>query len=407
VTPATDTDALERTLREVCEHLAPIDTTPCSAGEREAAEWIAERLRAAGAEDVVLEDEPCWGTFPPTAAGLGLLGILGAVSVLSGRRARGLLLALTSVLGVLDEAENGPRVVRRVFRRKRTTVNVVARIGDADCERAFVLLAHHDAAQTGRLFDQGLQKKIHARFPGLLRRFKRQPPQWWIATAAPVGALVSALTRRRGPALAGIAAGALGEWLITDIWRSPTVPGANDNLSAVAAAVALAEKLRDEPIAGLRVWLVSAGAEETLQDGVRGFMRRHGDELDPARAWVLVPDTVGSPRLIMVEGEGPFWMQDYTDPSFRDLVEECAREGGIPLERGFHARASTDAVIPSRAGLPTVMLGSLNEWQMMSNYHLMSDVPENLDYGTIASVVRLADAVARKVSSAGPSLPSV
>jgi Iap family predicted aminopeptidase len=226
-----------------------------------------------------------------------------------------------------------------------------------------------------------------------------------MAMAAPGGALAGAVSRRRGPALAGVAGGALGLWLITDMWRSPTVPGANDNLSAVAAAVALAESLRDQPIAGLRVWLVSAGAEETLQDGVRGFMARHGSELDPASTWVLVPDTVGSPRLIMLEGEGPFWMHEYTDSSFRNLVERCASEEGIELERGFYARASTDAVIPSRAGLPTVMLGSLNDWQMMSNYHLMTDVPENLDYGTIADVVRLARSVGKALAtlSAAPA----
>jgi len=43
-------DALQRTLREVCEQLAPIDKTACSPGEREAAEWIAARLRTAGVE---------------------------------------------------------------------------------------------------------------------------------------------------------------------------------------------------------------------------------------------------------------------------------------------------------------------------------------------------------------------
>jgi hypothetical protein len=395
---ATDTSAVQRTLREVCEHLAPIDTTPCSPGEREAAEWIAERLRAAGATEVALEDEASWGPFPPTVAALGVIGVFGALSVLSGHRVRGVALGLASALGVLDEAENGPRIVRRAFRRRMTTVNVVARLGDRDAERTLVLLAHHDAAQTGRLFDQGLQRKIYERFPGLLQRFKHQPPQWWIATAAPLGALATALTRRRWPALAGAAGGLLGVYLIADVWRSPTVPGANDNLSAVAAAIALAERLRDRPIPGLRVWLVSAGAEETLQDGVRGFISRHRAELDPASTWVLVPDTVGSPRLIMVEGEGPFWMREYTDPAFRDLVERCAHEEGIALERGFHARASTDAVIPSRAGLATAMLGSLNEWQMMSNYHLMTDVPENLDYGTIENVVALAHAVGRALA---------
>ena len=44
VSPAGDT--LEGTLREVVETLAPIDRTPCSPGEREAAEWLATRLQA-------------------------------------------------------------------------------------------------------------------------------------------------------------------------------------------------------------------------------------------------------------------------------------------------------------------------------------------------------------------------
>jgi acetylornithine deacetylase/succinyl-diaminopimelate desuccinylase-like protein len=389
----------EETLREVCEHLAAIDTTPCSPGEREAAEWIAERLRAAGVTDVVLEDEPSWGSFAPTATGLGVIGVLGAAAALARRPKTGVLLGLASILGVLDEAENGPRVVRRVFRRRQTTVNVTGRLGDPNAPRTLVILAHHDAAQTGKVFDQTLQRTINERFPGLLQRFKSQPPQWWIAAAAPLGALITAITGRRRPAMLGVALGSLGTYLAADIWRSPTVPGANDNLSAVAVIVSLAERLRDEPIDNLRIWLVSAGAEETLQDGIRGFMARHGSELLDANAWFLVPDTVGSPDLIMVEGEGPFWMHEYSNPAFRDLVERCATELGIPLERGFHARASTDAVIPSRAGFPTVMLGSLNEWRAMSNYHQMTDVPENLDYGTIADVARLAYAVAETLAS--------
>jgi hypothetical protein len=109
-------------------------------------------------------------------------------------------------------------------------------------------------------------------------------------------------------------------------------------------------------------------------------------------------DAIGSPRLIMLEGEGPFWMQDYTDPSFRDLIELRAAEQGIALERGFRARASTDSVITSRAGYPSACLCALNEWHAMSNYHLMSDTPDNLNYGTIAEAARVAYAVAQRLS---------
>jgi len=62
---------LEGILSEVVEALAPLERTPCSPGERLAAEWLAERLRAVAGVEVALEDEPSWGTFPPTATGLG------------------------------------------------------------------------------------------------------------------------------------------------------------------------------------------------------------------------------------------------------------------------------------------------------------------------------------------------
>jgi hypothetical protein len=53
-----DTDTLQATLREVVETLAVIDRPPCSPGERAAAEWLAERLRAVAGVEVALEDEP-------------------------------------------------------------------------------------------------------------------------------------------------------------------------------------------------------------------------------------------------------------------------------------------------------------------------------------------------------------
>jgi len=55
-------EALLATLREVVERLAPIERTPCSAGEREAAQWLARRLGAIAQLEVALEDEPAWGT---------------------------------------------------------------------------------------------------------------------------------------------------------------------------------------------------------------------------------------------------------------------------------------------------------------------------------------------------------
>jgi hypothetical protein len=397
VSPASDT--LEATLREVVETLAVIDRPPCSPGERAAAEWLAQRIRAVAGVEVELEDEPSWGIFAPTVTGLGVLGMVAAALTLRGRRVLGALLAASTLAGIVDEAQNGPRLLRRLVRRRRTTVNLIARAGEQDGAGTLVVLAHHDAPQTGILFDQTLQRRIYERAPQVIERFKTSAPQWWLGLAGPLATLVAALRGRRAPARAGLLLGAVGSALVADVWRSPTVPGANDNLSGVAALVALAELLRDRPLPGLRVLLVSCGAEETLQDGVRAFLARHRHELEPGHTWFANLDTIGSPHLVSLEAEGPVWMESYKGPWLRDLLATCAKRIDVDLQRGFRARASTDSVIPSRAGYPIVTLVSMTDWRSLANYHLPSDVPANLDFDTVADATRLVYELARSLAS--------
>lgn len=387
------------TLHEVIEALAPIERPPASDGERQAAEWLAARLSAAGAASAELESEPGWGIFPPTVTGLAALGTLGAALVLAGRRLAGGMAATMALAGLVDEIENGPRVFRRALRRQRTLTNVVARAGETSAERTLVVLAHHDAPQTGLIFDQTLQRKLFETWPNFMDRFKTSIPQWWGTLAGPLATVASALSGRRGGARAGLLTGAVATGLLGDIWRSQTVPGANDNLSGVAGLVGLAELLKQKPLPGLRVLLVSCGAEEALQDGIRGFMASHADELPVERTWFLNLETTGSPHLASLEGEGPVHMQDYTDPGFRDLIADCAREAGFELERDLRSRASTDSVIPSRAGYPTATIGSVTFWRGLANYHWPTDVPENVDYGTVANATSLAYLVAERMAA--------
>jgi hypothetical protein len=410
--PSLDDAKLVAILREVVETLAPLDRTPCSEGEREAGQWLAERMRRTPGVHVELEDEDSWGTFPPTSTGLGLLGLAGALSVLRGQRATGGLLALGAFAGIVDEAHNGPRVLRRLVRRRRRTANVIATIEPGGAPAAqtpstLVVHAHHDAPQTGALFDQTLQRRLYERAPQVLERFKTPLPQWWIGLGGCLATVAAALSGRRGFARVGAAVGLLGTAAVADIWRNETVQGANDNLSGVAALVALAQMLHDDPVPGVRVLLVSCGAEETLQDGVRAYVTRHRGELDPARTAFVNLDTVGSPHLVMLEAEGPVRMEEYTGPWLRDLMAERAERLGIALQRGFRARASTDSVIPSRAGYATAALVSMTDWRSPANYHLPSDVPANLDYASVADAARLvfdvAHALPRTPDGALPS----
>jgi hypothetical protein len=392
----------EETLREVVETLAAMNRTPCSPGEWEAAAWLEQRLKAAGCHEVALEEEHSWGPWPPTLTGLGILAAVAGGLVLRGRKGFGTIAAAAGLAGIVDEIQNGPRILRKAVRRRRTTVNVVARSGDPDTDNTLVVLAHHDAAQTGLIFDQRAARAVHRRAPEFSARQKDGPPVWWPVIGGPLLTIAGAITGRRGLARSGLALSIASLGFVADIARSPTVPGANDNLSGVAALVALAELLAAHPVRGLQVALVSCGAEETLQDGIRAFVDRHRDELTRGRTWVLNLDTIGSPHLVLLEGEGPVWMEHYADPSFRDLIASRAADIGITIERGVRSRASTDGIICSRAGLPTATLISFEPWRLPSNYHLMSDVPEHLHYSTVGDAARLAHAVATSLASNPP-----
>ena len=63
----------------------------------------------------------------------------------------------------------------------------------------------------------------------------------------------------------------------------------------------------------------------------------------------------------------------------------------------MRSRASTDAVIAARAGYPTATLVSIDRNKGLSNYHLMSDTPENVDLATVAAAVALTERVARAI----------
>ena len=70
--------------------------------------------------------------------------------------------------------------------------------------------------------------------------------------------------------LAGTAISAGYTAAMIEIGLRATVPGANDNLTGVAVLLSLARALseRGGPTPGLRVVLLSAGAEESHQEGM-------------------------------------------------------------------------------------------------------------------------------------------
>lgn len=385
----------EDELRARIARLAAIERPSASPGERRAAEAIAAELRESGAE-ARLEDERAHGTY------WWPLGIATGVAALAGVtpwRVRAGVVALTAAAAAIDDIRVGPRVLRSLLRR-RTTTNVVAEVGPRDAPRTVVLVAHHDAAHSGLVFHPELPRALARRFPGLLERANATPPTMWAAVAGPALAGLGALlglrrTRRAGTLLsAGFAAA------LADIGMRPVVPGANDNLSGVAVLMSVARALRDEPVDGVRVILLSTGSEESLMEGMVGFGRRHFPALPTATTSFVCIDTVGSPHLLLLEGEGMLGVKDYP-PEFVALVRECADRVGVSLVLGLRFRNATDGLIALNAGYPSAMLGSVDRFKFPTDYHWPTDTPENVNYDSVADAARLCHAVVERVGADG------
>src|SRR4051794_29379655 len=373
-------------LRATVEHLASFDRPSASDGECRAAEWIRGELESLGVPARV-EEESAVGSM---AIPLALLSAAGVLAALGGRRLAPL--GLLAAAGIVDDVSGGPQVFRRLLRH-RTTYNVVGEAGDPSVQETLVFVAHHDAAQGGLIYRPELTRLVADTFPGWYAKQTTSPQMLRLVAAGPALAAMPAL-RKLGLVLSAGSLLAFG-----DIATRTVVPGANDNLTAVAVLLELARLLREQPVEGVRVLLVSTGSEESFMEGMRAWVRRHGPSLDRERTRVIVLETLGSPELILLEGEGMIWMTDY-DLEVRDFIAAAAQDAGAPLRRGLKLGFATDALSALRAGFRTATLASCDEYKMPANYHSQRDIPRNVDYETVAAGARVAEAAIRRAESA-------
>jgi hypothetical protein len=396
---AATADEVQDRLRATIEPLAALDRLPCSPGEAEAAQRIADALREQG-HAVHVERDPVHGSYigpilacvvPAAATGTRLLRRR------RGARAQAAVAGLAGTALLWQDLAGGPRRWLRRRLPQAPTSTVVASVGPDDAAHTLVVHAHHDAARTSPIFDQGLPTLLWERFPERMAKLDRYPPLMWLVLAGPALVGLGALLGRRGAVRTGTAVAGGTAAVMAHMRTQPVVPGANDNLSGVALLVELGRRLaQDPPPPGVRVLLVAVGAEESNQDGMLRFMERHAARLPRDRTSFLCVDSVGSPELVLIEGEGFVRMRDY-DPRLRDHVADAARDAGVALRRGLRFTFATDALAPLRQGYAVCTLGSVNGAMLPSNYHWPTDTAANVDLATVAAAVDVAEAAIRRL----------
>lgn len=381
-------------LRDDVAALAAMRRDSAGAGEREAAGWIAGRLREAGVEDVAVEPFRGQRHFGPAQAVPGLAGLLGA-------RIGGLPGAFIAAgaLAALELDGSGRAQPLRRWLPAGEGANVVARIpGEGP---TLVVLAHHDAARYGLSWHPALAEAGAAR-----RLRERRIDPYLLPEAAAFAAIAagSLLPGRAGRALrgAGSALTALAVALQLEAARGPVVPGASDNATAVAALLALVE----DPPTGVDLWLVSCGCEESGMEGMRAFLDAHAGELDAASTLVLGLDTLGAGTPIVLSGEGPVLEHRYAEEDLA-LVDRGARRAGVEPPQRWRIGGWTDPILARFAGLRTISMLSIGPKGVFTNYHRMTDTAENVDWASVGACLELARGIAREwIDEADIPVPS-
>jgi hypothetical protein len=129
-------------------------------------------------------------------------------------------------------------------------------------------------------------------------------------------------------------------------------------------------------------------------EGMRGFARRHFPSLPRETTRVICVESVGSPELIVIEGEGMIKMTDYPRET-REFLAAAGDAAGVPLRRGLRLGLATDGLIALKAGYPTATLASVTPYKFPANYHSQQDIARNVDFGSVEGAVRVCEAAVR------------
>jgi hypothetical protein len=245
---------------------------PCTDAERRAALWLHDDLRSRGHEAWV---ETVW-VRPQWPWSLALHSALGIAASLTSTAASlvipSLVVAALAFLSFGLELAGRPGLSTLLFFRRATQLVVVEPAVDGVGGKVILwITANVDAPPRGVVFRDGW-RRLGARL--------RPGPLVWVLIA--LGGVAAACAARVAGA-EGTLLGALqfvptlvlllAATAALDVALSAVAPGASDNASGVAAALALHEELSADPPERLAPALLLAGAGELFPFGFRAHLR--------------------------------------------------------------------------------------------------------------------------------------
>ncbi|MBN2148203.1 MAG: M28 family peptidase [Anaerolineales bacterium] len=270
--------------------------------------------------------------------------------------------------------------------------NVIATIPPAaEVQQRVVLVSHLDSHRAVFWFSSEF----------LLRIFALSAPlSLYGITLAPVLYLLAGLTNWPFFAWTGAVLGLfhfLGWFTGITADLGPYSPGANDNAAAVGVNLALAERLKAQPLQHTEVWLAFTGCEETGCDGLLAFLDAYKTSLPPGNTLVVDFELAGiGDQVAYLRQEGVI-RRRCIDPALECLVQQagvdfnlrpvsaltsCAfTESGAAWEHGYKAVC----ILSQRSSPPPGRFeAAMPEW------HRLTDTPDKLESSALERIQGLA-----------------
>lgn len=277
---------------------------------------------------------------------------------------------------------------------QRSTANLVASKGTG--RRLYILMAHLDSAPASFAYR-----------PGQVQNFRTS---MFLSTGivglgvvvpfvAGLGFEVDIVTRL---VIVGVIT-ALMVLASVDFWNFGYTPGANDNLSGVAAATSAASHLWRHMPADSEVRLVITSAEEAGMLGAQHYWQTHRDSLKGRETYIINLDTVGCDALKFIVKSGGFTPILYDNALTRAATVLCSSNQAFQsVAAGSHDVGDFDTVWFARDNFQAVTLASYDRYGKMPSIHTPADTAEKINPDTVALAARFAEALVRLTPGHGP-----
>lgn len=362
--------------------------------ERRAAAWIADEAATAlgGGARAAIEPTYVHPQWPAVGFVHCLLAIVGSLLAGVSPIAAFAIVFVVAVSFYLDLSGRWYLLRSTLFFRRASQNVIVPPLPEEPGQPRVIVCAHYDAPLTGAAYN-----------PWAVRAFARFSSLWPARTSPQAVTFwaIALLLPPLGLRLAGIDADwvsaaqlpqtfllLVAAFMYGEIALSPPSPGANDNASGVAAALAVAEQLRESPPQALEVSLLFCGAGETTREGARSFLRAHRRSLPRDGTWFIDIDSVGRGTPRWVELEVPAIAQP-PDKALAGMA--AALTEGDPDQRALRIAPASTASIAAAYGYPAIALTARQgDGFVPVGHHTPADTPDEVDPETIEAVAGLA-----------------